>query len=487
MNLRLVLPIATGMLTTGCFDPDPVPLESTTGTGNPESTTTAADPSASDEDGCEDGCTTTVDPTDCSEDCAALSDDCNDGVCEAGSCVLVPRADGLACDDGSFCTEGDTCTAGVCGGTALQCPGAGGCSIGVCDDEADECTVEAVGEGDPCDDTDPCTDDGVCTAGECEPGPQVCDALGDDCNAGVCNPGVGCETMPANTGFPCDIGNNCAQSSCSAGSCIMNTPINEGLDCEDGDFCSFGDVCQAGSCVAGTAAACPEDDVCGTWACDEGMDECVLTPLNEGMGCDDGNLCTPPAASQCVAGACIMPTGGGANYTYLWEDFADNSAGWALGPEWEIGPAMVSVGGTPGADPGFDHTFTADEGVAGVVIGGQAAQVLHPYYYLTSPPMDVPAGEAAILGFRRWLNSDYDPFMHNSIEVFDGVGWVQIWVSGPSPAINDTEWLYIQHDLTAYANDAMRVRFGFDITQDGVFSAPSWNIDDVLVSSIVCP
>ena len=357
----------------------------------------------------------------------------------------------------------------------------------MCDEDADACDVESVGEGDACDDADPCTGDGTCTAGSCDPGPDLCVELDGECSLGVCDPGVGCVPMPTNEALPCNEDDVCAQSSCQAGSCVFVAPINEGLGCEDGDFCTYGDVCQAGSCTPGTAAACPEDDVCGGWTCDEAMDTCVLSPMNEGMPCDDGNLCTPPAATVCAMGECLQPAGGGPLRTYLWEDFADNSAGWALGPEWGIGPAMVSVGGTPGADPDVDHTSTADDGVAGVVIGGLASTNLHPYYYLTSPPMAVSPGDPAILGFRRWLNSDYDPFMHNSVEVWDGAGWVQLWVSGPPPEINDTTWTYIEHDLTPYGNEAMRVRFGFDVAQDGVYTAPSWNVDDVLISSITCP
>ena len=73
----------------------------------------------------------------------------------------------------------------------------------------------------------------------------------------------------------------------------------------------------------------------------------------------------------------------------LSESFADNSAGWAFGPEWEIGPASQSSGHEIGyPDPAVDHTSGSDNGVAGVVIGGNATTNLHPYWYITSPTIN---------------------------------------------------------------------------------------------------
>ena len=173
---------------------------------------------------------------------------------------------------------------------------------------------------------------------------------------------------------------------------------------------------------------------------------------------------------------------------YFSDDFSDNAQGWVLGPEWQIGPAQVSMGGAMGADPGTDHSPSADNGVAGVVIGGNASTNLHPFYYIESPPFNTAnAVGPVILGFYRWLNSDYDPYMHNNIQVWNGSQWVQIWVSGPSPGIQDNAWTFISHDITQYKNAGMRVRFGFDITSGGVYTIGSWNIDDVLVASAACP
>jgi hypothetical protein len=210
--------------------------------------------------------------------------------------------------------------------------------------------------------------------------------------------------------------------------------------------------------------------------------------VNDGGACDDGASCT--TGETCSAGIC----GGGMGPTvYFADDFKDNSAGWTLGSEWQIGFAKASAGGVFGADPAVDHTPTADNGVAGVVIGGNAQTQLHGFYYLESPTFNTAnAAGQVIFSFWRWLNSDYDPYMHNVVEVFNGQSWVQLWLSGGPPGVEDSPpngagWTYIQYNVTQWKNASMRVRFGFDITSGGVYTIGSWNVDDVLVANQGCP
>jgi hypothetical protein len=182
--------------------------------------------------------------------------------------------------------------------------------------------------------------------------------------------------------------------------------------------------------------------------------------------------------------------GGGTGPTvYFAEDFHDNSKGWMMDSEWQIGPAMPStcqIYGNP--DPAMDHSPTSDNGVAGIVIGGCESPVVHAYYYLTSPPFDTSmATGSVIFGYYRWLNSDYDPFMHNTVDVWDGTTWVNLWTSGGAPGVSDNAWTYVSFDVTAHKNAGMRVRFGYNIGTGGVFTVSSWNVDDVLVASTACP
>ncbi|MEH2395622.1 MAG: DUF4347 domain-containing protein [Nostoc sp.] len=164
------------------------------------------------------------------------------------------------------------------------------------------------------------------------------------------------------------------------------------------------------------------------------------------------------------------------------ETFANNNAGWTLGSEWQIGSATASIGQNDGnPDPAFDNTATSDNGVAGVVIGGNASTAaLHGYYYITSPVINTNGTGKLNFDYYRWLNSDYSPYMQNTVEVFNGSSWVSVWTTGGSP-IADNAWTKQSFDITAYKSSATQVRFGFQIGNSGVYTVSSWNLDDVKI------
>jgi hypothetical protein len=180
---------------------------------------------------------------------------------------------------------------------------------------------------------------------------------------------------------------------------------------------------------------------------------------------------------------------------YFEDDFSDNSAGWALGYEWQIGPAQASLCAEFGADdPATDHSPTGDNGVAGIVLGGCAAGAMHAYAYLESPPFDTSTAPAGLIfSFHRWLNSDAPPFMTSDIEVWNGSQWVAIWTQPAftqimdAPIAGGSGWNLNEFDLTPHKNAAMRIRFGMRIDHPDVYDFGSWNIDDVRVSSPACP
>ena len=424
-------------------------------------------------------------------DCTAMNDACNLGSCVNGTCIKAPANDMGACDDTLFCTDNDICMSGVCiGGTPKFCAPSNACHLGVCDETADACTEMPGNDGAQCDDMDNCTLAGSCSGGTCTKGPPVdCSVFNDVCAVGACDPMTGCKPMPVNDGSPCD----------------------------DGLFCTINDFCQAAKCTSNTPNPCAPPGGCYIASCDEANKQCSAVPGNNGQACDDANSCTK--GTTCLNGACIngqpdnegtmcddgsactsgttcqsgVCKGGMGPTVYFADDFHDNSKGWILGPEWQIGPAMVSSGQDSGyPDPGVDHSPSADNGVAGVVIGGNAfvdpINSIHPYYWLESPPFDTAnAAGQVILGFQRWLNSDYADYMHNAVEVWDGAMWVNLWTSDFNP-IEEDAWTFIQYDLTPYKNASMKIRFGFDIGEaSNVFIMSSWNIDDVLVASAACP
>lgn len=210
------------------------------------------------------------------------------------------------------------------------------------------------------------------------------------------------------------------------------------------------------------------------------------------LACQGGQL-------ACVGGPTV----------YFEEDFSDNSAGWTLGNTWQIGPAVPCSGCLDGnPDPAFDHTPTDDNGLAGVVIGGPAPTALHDFYWLESPPFDTSSAPGSVyLSFWRFLNSDYTSYMQNKVQVFDGTSWVDLpygttggccgvldaaWTNQPvppgAPAQPTSSAQYpTQFDLTAYKSSQTRVRFGYNIASGGVYTVGSWSVDDVVVSSAICP
>lgn len=425
-------------------------------------------------------------PEDCTDnvECAGLSSTCSLGECLEGKCVATAVNNFGQCDDGNMCTQNDQCGQGKCTGAPKSCGIAGTCMVSACNPSTGLCEEQPGDDGAQCDDDDPCTYFGTCQNGNCLKGKEVdCSFLTSQCTVGKCDPVEGCLAQPANEGGSCEDGLFCTQKDscvdgvctgggptqcappggCFIGTCDENAntcaavPGNDGAMCDDGSPCTTGTTCAAGACLGGA-------------------------PANDGMPCDDGTSCT--AGEMCSAGVC---GGGTGPVVYFSDDFSDNSAGWVLGPEWQIGPAKqgFTMGfGFP--DPENDHTPTPDDGVAGVVIGGDASTGQHGYYFMESPAFNTAGAVGkVVLGYYRWLNSDGDPYMHNRVDVWNGVQWITVWAKGEF--FFETQWSFVQHDISNYKNAAMRVRFGFDVGEFGFSPFSSWNIDDLLVASQACP
>ncbi len=279
-----------------------------------------------------------------------------------------------------------------------------------------------------------------------------CSAAGDQCHAGVCD--------------------------AATGACVP-VPVTDGTFCEDGNACTSSDSCQMGACAAGPPTICPAAQ-CNTVTCDP-VAGCVYNPLPNGTMCDDGNPCT--VNDNCQFGGCS------GSVPALVEDFSDNFASWTLDTSWQIGSATASsvVGAYGNQDPGTDTTPTADNGVAGVVIGGAAPATVHGFYFLTSPPMNTAVISGSVeLKFRRWLNSQGSAFMHNKVEVFDGTTWQTLIDYGTS-AVTDSAWASITVAIPdAWKNANMQIRFGYD-RSSGALPATSWNLDDVRVEPVGYP
>lgn len=320
-----------------------------------------------------------------------------------------------------------------------------------------------------CNDNDECTTD-LCNNGTC----AHQDVNVDDnnlCTVDACEPQTGVTHDPVNV----DDNNVCTDDTCDPQAGVQHTAVVV----DDNDACTT-DACDPAGGVTHMPVVTDDNNACTTDACDA-VSGVSHTPISS----DDMNVCTFDSCDPAIGPVHVGET------VLFSEDFSDNSAGWTLGTEWQIGSATASNGGAYGADPAADHTASADNGVAGVVIGGNASTGVHGYYYLESPTINaVTANPADFVELRlwRWLNSDYANYMHNSVEVYDGATWQQIWVTGTFPGVQDSPpvgdgWFPMSFDVTPYSNANFRVRFGFDIGQAGVYTIGSWNVDDVSVVS----
>lgn len=466
LALVLAAPVAACSLINAPADPDP-------GTGGGGSGTTSTTSTGGGQP-----CTTEADcPT---------PGECQVVECKDGECKQDQAPNNTPCDDGLFCTQDDFCASGACeGGDPLPCTPLDECHVSLCEEAAQGCVDSVKRDGAVCDDNDACTSSSTCLGGTCVPGPGC---VSDECSTTTCDPATGCMATPNPLGTPC--GNTlCSTGQCDgAGKCVIMAQ-NVGVPCDDGLFCTIDELCTPLGLCQGATSPCSDPSSCVKATCNEDADMCDFMGIPAGGTCEDGDACTGGetcnAASQCSGG---LPA-----FVAFFESFANlNAAGWDLGPEWQIGPAMASMGGNVCCDPAMD--FDGDGQVAGVVIGGNAlvAEPMpqHPFQYLTSPSfntVDVPG--SLFLTYYRWLTSDYPPFMHNNVEVSmdDGASWFVVWSWDVPVPIADTAWTFQAHDITTYKSPTMRVRFGFDIAQSGVYQVGSWNLDHIKLQNTQCP
>lgn len=130
--------------------------------------------------------------------------------------------------------------------------------------------------------------------------------------------------------------------------------------------------------------------------------------------------------------------------------------------------------------------------MAGIVLGGNYANPINGPNYITSPVINLSAASGTVrLTFWRWLNIDWDPFVTDTVEVYNGSSWVVLWTNATSGKvlITDNSWTRHEYDVTAHKNANFRVRFSHKTGKSGNFLAwimSGWNIDDLSLSSGTC-
>lgn len=255
----------------------------------------------------------------CGMDCSTIeTDQCLRAVCDEadGICVVEPATNGLACDDGLFCTIADRCFESDCLGGGQNLCGIDPlpCQNVICNEAAQDCSLQAKAEGADCDAPDLCIINAHCSGGSCEGEPRNClyGQVPDECHVSECNPQNGeCEPVIGNEGLPCvDPANPCqVDGICSGGVCTNTQPKNcssetdpltctvgvcnssngdcegqvlpDNAACDDLNPCTFNERCLLGVCTpTGAILNCGPADGCCPVLCDENNDvDCVLDVL----------------------------------------------------------------------------------------------------------------------------------------------------------------------------------------------------------------
>jgi cysteine-rich repeat protein len=236
--------------------------------------------------------------------------DCCSSACQFESVVTECRASTDVCDAAEFCTGSsgtcpddgfapDTteCRAAVdvcdvaesCTGSSPTCPSDGFApdttecrpAAGACD-LAESCSGSDVACGADLKSTAECRPAG----GTCDVA-EFCDGVSDLCPADAVDPGL------------CADGNPCTVESCVALDCQID-PVSDGTLCTDTDLCNGDEICQAGSCSAGTTLDCSDGDPCTADGCDA-ISGCFNEPIPS---------CQPPAVVPGLPPGALLSLGG---------------------------------------------------------------------------------------------------------------------------------------------------------------------------------
>lgn len=157
----------------------------------------------------------------------------------------------------------------------------------------------------------------------------------------------------------------------------------------------------------------------------------------------------------------------------------NSDPGWSRQGQWAFG---VPAGQGGSAHPFPDPTggFTGSN-VFGVNLNGDYSTNVGGPYYLTTGPLNFTGCTGVILQFERWLNSDYPPFVFETISVSsDNTNWTVLF-ENDSGAVTDSSWSKVQYNLSPFADNlpTVYVRWGYEIARAGAFAYSGWNIDDI--------
>ncbi len=154
----------------------------------------------------------------------------------------------------------------------------------------------------------------------------------------------------------------------------------------------------------------------------------------------------------------------------FWYEPLNADPGWTIVAPWEFGRPLGQ--GSAGTDPTAGHTGLNVYG------GNLAGDVSNSgYAELTTTEIDCTGHMNVELVFRRWLNTDGNPWNWDNIEVANNEwNWTRVW-SAEEP-IRDSAWQEVRYDISAMADGKPRVRIRWN-SGPHFAAVAGWNIDDV--------
>jgi subtilisin family serine protease len=163
----------------------------------------------------------------------------------------------------------------------------------------------------------------------------------------------------------------------------------------------------------------------------------------------------------------------------------DTDPGWPRTGSWAYG-IPTGQGGTSAGRPDPLSGATGIQ-VFGVNLNGNYPVSIGPPEYLTAGPFNLSSHHSNKLRFQRWLNSDYQPWVHASIEVSpNGSLWYPVWENGTTALQTDSHWTQVTYDLPAAVDGQTQVyvRWRHEVGNSGPIPLSGWNVDDIEILGI---
>ena len=157
----------------------------------------------------------------------------------------------------------------------------------------------------------------------------------------------------------------------------------------------------------------------------------------------------------------------------------DTDPGWSRQGQWAFGHP-TGQGGTQYGYPDPSNGATGSN-VFGVNLSGDYSTVVGGPYYLTAGPFNFSNNTGMTLQFQRWLNSDYQPYVTDTVEVSNnGTTWTAVFSNPWGASITDSAWTQVSYDISSVADghSNVYVRWSYAI-ESYAYPYSGWNIDDV--------